>query len=260
MTDLNKEEVYEKLIKFCHSRLLKDEEAMQYPTSQRKLTDEVIKQFQIGLFPKDLRELFDLFDPKTLRDLEIILHASKSKYQIFDLIMPIKDVYGKCVAIAGRTRLSDEKRKEMGGLPKYYNSPYKKSNHLFGLHLAKQSIIKSGVAYVVEGYYDVMTPHQHGLTNTVAICGSSMNTRQIILLSRYTDNIVLLFDNEPKAQKLAQQVVRKNQEKGVEIVAKTPFPINIKDIDEYLHHYSVEELRERLKSGGEFDDVTPSWD
>lgn len=257
--DLNKHEVYKKVIKYCHRRLFKDKAAMAYLKEARGLSEETIRKFKIGLFPQNLKELYSIVDARILRESEIIIHASKSKYQKNDIVMPVRDVYGNYIAIVGRTRLNDEERAKFN-VNKYYNSPYKKRNHLFGLNLAKRSILENGIAYVVEGQFDVITPHQHGMTNVVATCSGSMSTNQVILLSRYTDRIVLLFDNEPIAQQRAQQVVKKHKQQNISLTSRTPFPPNTKDIDEFIRKNSIKELYERLESGGEFDAIRPSWD
>lgn len=232
---------------------------MTYLHDERKLTDKTIRKFKIGLFPKDLRELFKEIDAKTLRNAGLIAHASKSPFQTRDLVLPVRDVYGNYIALVGRTRLTEEKRQGYN-ISKYYNSIYSKGQHLFGLNLAKKSIIEAGVVYVVEGHYDVIAPHQAGMTNVVAVCGSNLSTRQLALLSRYTDKIVLLFDNEPKAINVASQIVQKKQQEGLTLIAQNPFPEDVKDLDEYLRKYSLESLREKLEKASEFDNICPAWE
>ena len=110
MQELSKTETLKKVALLCHSRLWNDEAAVAYLRDDRKLTSETIRKFKIGLFPKDLRELFDEIDAKSLRDAGLIRHASKSPFQTRDLVLPVKDVYGNYIALVGRTRLSEEKR------------------------------------------------------------------------------------------------------------------------------------------------------
>lgn len=205
---MDQQTVFEKLITFCHQNLLKDDDRMDYIINKRKLNINNIKKFQIGLFPNDLRQMFETVDPKDLRGLGIIKNASSCVFKTHNIVMPIRDVYGAYIALAGRTLLNDEERSKIK-LPKYINSIYKKSHHLFGLNFAKKSIIKNNVAYVVEGYFDVITPQQHGFENIVATCGSFLSVRHIILLSRFTNNIVLVMDNEEVAQEKAKKIVEK---------------------------------------------------
>lgn len=255
--DSSASKIFARVAKFCHGRLLKNEEVMAYLLENRQIQKEFIDKFQIGLFPQDLRELFEKEDPKQLRELDIIYHASYSRFKTQDLVMPIRDVYGNYIAIAGRTRLPE---KERGGIPKYMNSIYKKSHHLFGLNFAKRDILKKGIVYVVEGYFDVIASHQNGMGNVVAVCGKYLSTRHIALLSRYTDRITLLFDNEEEAQQRAKNIVDKKQYNGIMLTAANPFPSDVKDIDDYFLEHSVEELMATLKSEGDYGSIRPLWE
>ena len=264
MKELSKYEIIKEVALFCHGRLWDDKATVDYLFNNRKLTKETIEKFQIGLFPKDLRELFSVVDATSLREAGIIRHASRSPFQTWDLVLPVQDVYNNYIALVGRTQLSEEKRQKLN-ISKYYNSIYSKGQHLFGLNLAKRSILENNIVYVVEGHYDVIMPHQHGFTNVVAVCGSNFSTRQFVLLSRYTDNVVILFDNEPKAMDVAEKIVRKKQQSGLTLEAKNPFPSDIKDLDDYLKKYSLDSLKKRLLNAedletNEFSEICPAWE
>lgn len=252
--------IFADVVEFCHGRLLKDADVMEYLQQKRGLSLHSITKFQLGLFPQDLRELFEIADPKKLRSAGIIRHASASPFIIQDLVMPIRNVYGNYIALAGRTRLSETER-EKKGVPKYKNSIYKKSHHLFGLNFAKRSIIQNDVAYIVEGYFDVITPHQKGLENVIATCGAFLTTRHMVLLSRYTTNIVLIMDNEENAQNNARKIIERKGREGINLSLANPLEgTGAKDVDEYLRHHSVGELTSRLKSGENYDNIKPFWD
>jgi len=256
---VNTGKIFANVSKFCHDRLLKNEDVIAYLTDKRKLSLESIKKFQIGLFPSDLRELFLVINPKDLRAVGIIKHASKSMFKLQDLVMPIQDVYGNIIALAGRTRLPEEKRQKRK-ISKYINSVYDKSHHLYGLNFAKRSIIKQNKVYVVEGYFDVITPHQHGINNVVAICGAFLSSRHLALLSRYTDNIVLLFDNEPEAKARANKIAEKKRRDGVFLSVENPLPEGIKDVDEFLRIHSAQSFLSLLEAKGSYDNIEPDWD
>jgi DNA primase len=189
---------------------------MEHLQQKRGLSLDSITKFQLGLFPQDLRKLFKVADPKELRSAGIIRHASASPFKNQDLVMPIRDIYGNYIALAGRTRLSEKEREEKG-IAKYRNSVYKKSHHMFGLNFAKRSILENNVVYIVEGYFDVITPHQHGLENVVATCGAFLTTRHIVLLSRYTTNLVLIMDNEEQAQETARKTIERKGREGINL-------------------------------------------
>jgi len=230
---------------------------MDYVINKRGLTTETINKFEIGLFPQNLRDLFAAADPKDLRAAGLIKNASVSMFKIHNLIMPIKDVYGNYLALAGRTLLTEEERKKINA-PKYMNSVYKKSQHLFGLNFAKNKIIEKNIVYVVEGYFDVITPHQKGFDNVVATCGAFLSIRHVALLARYTNNIVVIMDNEPEAQEKARKSVEKNNYKGINLTYCNPLENEKeKDIDEYLRNHNLNDFTDHLDC--KFDNIKSLW-
>ena len=110
------------------------------------------------------------------------------------VIFPIHSISGKAIAFAGRYLIKDPKS------PKYVNSPetplYHKSNELYGLFFAKQSIAKNALVYLVEGYTDVISLNQAGIENVVASSGTSLTEGQIKLIKRFTDNVCVLYDGD----------------------------------------------------------------
>jgi len=110
------------------------------------------------------------------------------------VIFPIHNLSGRIVGFGGRT-LSADKTK-----PKYVNSPeseiYHKSNVLYGIFFAKNSIIAHDNCYLTEGYTDVISLHLSGIENVVASSGTSLTTEQIKLIRRYTPNITILYDGD----------------------------------------------------------------
>ncbi len=237
---MQKNEIIAKVSEFCHDNLLNDKDALDYISNIRKIDEKYIKKYQIGLFPK-INMLFDIVNPVDLREAGMIKNVSKSVFTTYDIVMPVRDLYGNYVAIAGRTRLSDDSRNKLG-IPKYINSVYNKTHHLFGLNFAKQHILKNNLVYVVEGYFDVISAVQNGLNNVVAVCGSYLTFRQLSILYRYTNKVCLLFDNEELAQSKANKIVQKKKRDGIELMAKMPFPKAIKDIDDFFKIHTIEEF------------------
>lgn len=257
---MKNKDIYKKVAQICHKRLLKDRNTMDYLTN-RGLSMESIENFELGLFPQDLRELFDVIDPIDLRSADVIYNASSSKFKTQDLIFPIKDVYGDYIAIAGRTRLSEAERTKKK-ISKYMNSTYAKSQHLFGLNFSKRSIMRKGEVFVVEGYFDVITPYQNGIENIVAVCGKYLSTRHIALLSRYTDRIILLFDNEEETQLRANKIVSKKQYDGIQLFAINPLKgTKAKDIDEYLADHEAKDFLSAVKEQreDEYGNIRVLW-
>ncbi len=110
------------------------------------------------------------------------------------VIFPIHSLSGKVIAFGGRILKKDEKS------AKYVNSPesevYHKSDVLYGIYQAKQSIVKNDFCYLVEGYTDVISMHQAGIENVVASSGTSLTPGQIRLIHRFTNNITVLYDGD----------------------------------------------------------------
>ena len=120
------------------------------------------------------------------------------------LIFPIRSEMGRVVAFGGR-QLDPEDQ------PKYLNSPespvFDKSATLFGLDLAKQSIIKGREAVVVEGYLDVIACHAAGFDQVVATLGTALTPAHARLLRHKADRVVLLFDGDEAGQRAADRAV-----------------------------------------------------
>ena len=217
----------------CHKLLLHNDILLDYLKSKRNLTDKTISLHKLGAFPKDIR-IFSKHNIslKKLRLKKVICNASFSNFKHHQLIIPIKDFMGNVIALGGRCILSESKRK-FYKLPKYINSGYKKGAHLFGLNIAKHRIRELDKVYVVEGYFDVITAHQNGFRNVVATSGTTFSYRQLIILSRYTDNICILFDNDPAGQKSCNQIKDKLKDSEANIEYKFT-PKGYKDLDEFL--------------------------
>lgn len=108
------------------------------------------------------------------------------------LLFPIKDIYGDVVAFSGRDIV--------GGQPKYINSPetniFKKGMMLYNLNLAKEYIKENKIVYVVEGYFDVIRMWHNGYKNVVSSMGTAFTKDQALLLKRYADQFIIIFDGD----------------------------------------------------------------
>jgi DNA primase len=162
---------------------------------ERKISDATIKKFQIGCStsPRDL--WFYLkekgFTPQFLIDSGIFISEARDKF-FGRITFPIANSMGHVVAFTGRVLDN--------ALPKYLNSPashiFDKSSILYGLHLAKQSISKSGEVYIVEGQMDTITLHQAGIENAVGISGTALTIEHVQILKRFTKTIYLCLDSD----------------------------------------------------------------
>jgi len=166
---------------------------------KRGITLETILRHRLGFAPGDGFHLLSYLRSLGVRDAVIqqagLAKVSETSGRHYDgfrnrLIIPILDQHGRVIAFGGRI---------MGeGEPKYLNSPetpiYQKSFNLFGLHHAVREIRSQDLAVLVEGYFDVIAPHQAGVANVVASLGTSLTAAQVRLLGRFTRRVVVCFD------------------------------------------------------------------
>ena len=184
--DSAKEELKAKVFKvneftanYYHEKLYKPESkiAQEY-IKKRKLSNETLKSFKLG-FSGNFDELYRALKKEGFQDPEILesgLVNRNDNGKYIDryrnrLMFPICDARGRVIAFGGRV-LDDSK-------PKYINSPenvvYSKGRNLFGLNVAKKGDIRKRLL-IVEGYMDVISLHQRGITNVVAPLRNSVNT------------------------------------------------------------------------------------
>lgn len=122
--------------------------------------------------------------------------------RFFERVMfPVHDLQGRSIAFGGRI---------MGqGEPKYLNTSetpiFHKSSNMFGIDVAKNAIVNSGEAIVVEGYTDVIAMHRAGIKNVVATLGTALTAQHVKLISRFASRIVYLFDGDAAGQKAADR-------------------------------------------------------
>ncbi|KKN37883.1 hypothetical protein LCGC14_0758920 [marine sediment metagenome] len=226
-------EFFEKLTNVCHKLLLKNDSLMYYLKVCRGMTDETISTYKLGAFPEDLRDLYKYnLDPKELRERNIVWNAERSQFQLYPIVIPVRDLHGQTIAIGCRTLLSEKKRKKMG-IPKYRNSVYKKTFHLYGLDRAVEAIKEADKCFIVEGYFDAIMAHQKGIRNVVATSGTIFSERQLIILSRYASNISLLFDNDEPGRISAKKAMETRDTDGINLTCEFT-PKGYKDLDEYL--------------------------
>jgi len=141
----------------------------------------------------------------------------------------------------------------MNPKPKYWNESYPKAEHLYGLDLAMYSIVKDGFAVVCEGQFDVMSMHSYGITNTVGINGGALSPIHVMLLKRWTDQIVLLLDGDESGKKASERArevldIWKFQNKtSLFESAVTHLPREF-DPDDYLKRYGSYIMRKHISA------------
>jgi DNA primase len=172
----------------------------------RGISQESIQKWRLGLAPNAVDALARAAQQKIptqlLQQAGLITASNQDKF-VNRLMFTITDVTGRVIAFGGRT-LNDTGAK-------YINSPttplFDKSNTLYGLEQARHQIVATGTAIVVEGYTDVIMPHQFGCTNVVATLGTSFTAGHGRILRRYAKRVVLLFDSDTAGMAAANRAL-----------------------------------------------------
>ena len=164
------------------------------------------------------------------------------------LIFPIHTTNGRIAGFGGRILQSNP------NVGKYINSPespvYTKRKILYGLYFSKEEIQRLNKAILVEGYMDVISLYQNGIKNVVAASGTSFTEDQARLLSRYTRNIVVIFDADEAGMRAAQR--------SIEVLLKAHFDVRLltlpdgEDPDSYIKNHSPNSFRDLVNSAKDF--------
>ena len=222
---------------FYHQNLYKPQAkiAQEY-VKKRQLSNETLKSFKIG-FSGKFDELYQELKKHGFGEREILesgLVNKNERGQYIDryrnrLMFPICDARGKVIAFGGRV-LDDSK-------PKYINSPenvvYSKGRNLFGLNVAKKGDLKR--ILIVEGYMDVISLHQRGITNVVAPLGTALTEQQGWLLRKNSEQIILSFDSDEAGLKAKLRALDILQNMGCDL--RILQMEGAKDPDEYIIKY-----------------------
>ena len=222
---------------FYHQNLYKPQAkiAQEY-VKKRQLSNETLKSFKIG-FSGKFDELYQELKKQGFGEREILesgLVNKNERGQYIDryrnrLMFPICDARGKVIAFGGRV-LDDSK-------PKYINSPenvvYSKGRNLFGLNVAKKGDLKR--ILIVEGYMDVISLHQRGITNVVAPLGTALTEQQGWLLRKNAEQIILSFDSDEAGLKAKLRALDILQNMGCDL--RILQMEGAKDPDEYIIKY-----------------------
>lgn len=238
----------EKIAQACAQLLLCPDADSTASYINERVSKESQKTFSFGYFPplKQINLLTNIVGEDVLKENKLLFSrysSDPSKFVNFfenhPMILPYKDVYGNVIALVGRSILSEQERKSKE-VSKYKNTVFNKGNNLFGLYEAKEEILSSGFVYVVEGQFDVVKANEKGIKNIVGLGSSNMTLYQAALLSRYTDTVFLMLDNDEAGQKGRKTIFDKFSEHMN--ITNIYLPEGYKDIDEYLSQNDAESL------------------
>ncbi|MCR4926294.1 MAG: DNA primase [Clostridiales bacterium] len=237
--------------KFFYKTLLSQEgkECLDYLLN-RGITKETIQHFGLGYAPESWHSLINYMQDKGYSKQELLeaglarkseKNNSVNYYDNFRnrMMIPLIDTSGNVLAFSGRV-LDDSK-------PKYINTSdtlvYKKSEQLFALNFAKNK--NNGKLILAEGGMDVIALHQAGFTTAVASFGTALTQEQARLISRYADEVILIYDTDEAGQKAIQKAIKIFLQTGIKI--RVPKLTGGKDPDEIIRKFGAERFKGMLE-------------
>lgn len=244
--------------RYFSNNLLNDDEgqsAREY-FQKRNIKVQTMRAFGLGYALNGWENLVSFLKQKNIdleKALQLGLIGRNKDGRVYDklagrIIFPIFSPNGRVVAFAGRKLREDDTG------AKYINSPesiiYVKGRVLYGLSFAKDEIRRLDKAIIVEGYMDLISLYQAGIKNVVAVSGTALTDEQAQLLSRYTKNVVLLFDADTAGIAASMR--------SIEILLRKDFDVKIstlpsgEDPDSFVNKYGKEEFEETIKRAENF--------
>lgn len=244
----------EQIAKYYEKVLASDEgkEAVEY-LKDRGLDGKTAKKFRIGYAKPGWQNLLNQFttQQKHLKTLGMaVVNQQGRMYDRFrDRIMfPLCDAQGQVVGFAGRQLHAEE------GAPKYVNTPVtpllQKGTLLYGIHMAGPAARESGELILMEGYTDVIAAHQNGIHNAVASMGTALTKTQARQCARFTQRVILGFDQDTAGQLATLRGIQALLEEGLEVGMIQLEPGH--DPDTYIQENGAEAFVALLKNSRSF--------
>ena len=243
--------LHKEAARFYHAKLYAPEgkAALEYALG-RGMPKSTLINFGIGYAPDTWTSLVDALRKKGYTDQELrdsgLVTVSKKNGNLFDrfrdrLMFPIIDVRGNVIGFGGRIMKNDP------NAAKYLNSPetliFNKRKNLFALNLAKKS--KLGYLILVEGYMDAIALHQYGFDCAVASLGTALTEEGATLLSKYTEQVVLVYDGDAAGQNATQRAIPILEKAGLQV--KVLKMRDAKDPDEFLKRFGADKFKVLLE-------------
>ena len=224
--------------------LKKEELAINY-LKKRNLDEKTLDKFNIGYSNGNLYKYFEQngYNIELTKKLGLLKYNNTESFRN-RIIIPIHNSRDIVVGFGARIINSDTAE------AKYINSIdnvlFHKSDILFNIYNAKDVIFKENNAYLVEGYFDVISLYKIGIKNTVASCGTSLTDNQCILLKKYTNLVTIFYDNDEAGKKATMRAIGKLLKNGlmVNVVVLSIY----KDPDEVINSLTIEESKTFIKS------------
>jgi len=239
--------LHKEAARFFHSQLYAPvgREALEYALG-RGMSRSILTTFGVGYAPDSWDSMIRAMRAKGYTDQELrdsgLVTVSQKNGNLFDrfrdrLMFPIIDVRGNVIGFGGRIIKKDSEA------AKYLNSPetliFNKRKNLFGLNLAKKS--KKDYLILVEGNIDVVSLHQYGFDNAIASLGTSLTEDQAALMTRYAEQVVLIYDGDNAGQNATQRAIPILEKAGLQV--KVLQLRDAKDPDEFLKKFGADRFK-----------------
>ena len=239
--------LHKEAARFFHGQLYAPvgQPALQYALG-RGMSKGILTAFGVGYAPDSWDAMTKAMLAKGYTRQELIdsglVTVSQKNGNIFDrfrdrLMFPVIDVRGNVIAFSGRALKKDD------NIAKYLNSPetliFNKRKNLFGLNLAKKT--KENSLILVEGNVDVVALHQYGFDNAVASLGTSLTDEQAALITRYVEQVILLYDSDKAGENATARAIPILEKAGLRV--KVLHVQDAKDPDEFLKKFGADKFR-----------------
>jgi len=215
-----------RIIKAAKTTLRKSEGrvALDYLLNERKFSNEIIDEFDMGYCPPDVD------------------HEVRGR-----IITPIYGTYGELVALS--TRHLDKNHPQ-----RFMHESFDKGSYLYGLYYAKRAIQRTNKVIIVEGECDVACYHTFGFDMTIGLCGSAFTLFQIALLSKYCTNFYLLFDGDEAGMQSIERAMRDYEKYSLSAYDLNFIPVHLPkgcDPDDFLINGGKRNLINKLRTSKE---------
>lgn len=236
------------------------EKALQY-LLRRGFTTELLEEYQIGFSPPNKTTTHqilkrDHYSDELLRESGIFSDRTDTN-ELLDrfgsrIIFPLKNEKGKVVAFSGRTLPNDEETSDFDfHEAKYLNSPetiiFSKRNFLFNLDKARSQMRKTSEVVLFEGYMDVISAWQSGVTNGVASMGTSLTEEQIRVLNKIVDSVTIAYDGDRAGMEATNKAIELLSIGNRFELSIFPLPFGM-DPDDYIQEKGMQAFREGIVS------------
>ena len=217
----------------------------------RGLEDATIAKYGLGWGPSERKAFADKARSEGYKEEFLVETGLCIRYddgRLVDrfsdrVIFPIHSVSGRVIGFGGRTLRTDK------SVAKYQNSPtseiYDKRHTLYGIYFAKNEISRQDKCILVEGYLDVLSMHQLGITNVVASSGTSLTVEQIRLIRKFTNNVTIIYDGDAAGIKAALR--------GIGLVLKEGLNVKVvllpegQDPDDFARSHTLDQVKDHIE-------------